>query len=48
MKDTNSLMIYLEIMQIVLPHNYSPRPYQKEVLDAIDKYNRIVCIWHRR
>lgn len=33
---------------IELPYNFKARPYQKEVLDAIDKYNRMCIIWHRR
>jgi hypothetical protein len=35
-------------MQITLPHNFTARPYQKEALDAVERYNRVVCIWHRR
>lgn len=35
-------------MLIKLPHNFTARPYQKEALDAVERYNRVVCIWHRR
>lgn len=35
-------------MQIDLPHNYKPRPYQMPFLKAMDKKNRAVCVWHRR
>jgi hypothetical protein len=35
-------------MQIKLPYRFSPRAYQTEFLKAIDKYSRVVCIWHRR
>lgn len=33
---------------ITLPHNFKARPYQKEALEALDKYNRAILIWHRR
>jgi phage terminase large subunit len=33
---------------IILPHNFVPRPYQKEALNAFDTYQRVVLIWHRR
>jgi phage terminase large subunit len=37
-------------MKIELPHRFTPREYQKEVLGAIieDKVKRAVCCWHRR
>lgn len=33
-----------------LPHNFIPRHYQSDLLKAffIDKYKRLVCLWHRR
>jgi len=34
--------------EIILPHNFKARPYQSEALDAMDEYNRIILIWHRR
>lgn len=33
---------------ITLPHNYTPRPYQKEALEWLLKFKRAVIIWHRR
>jgi len=34
---------------IILPHNFSPRPYQLPILEAFDKgYKRGVQVWHRR
>ena len=33
---------------ITLPYKFTPRPYQKEALDAFGKYKRLVLIWHRR
>ncbi len=33
-----------------LPHNFTPRHYQKDLFKAffVDKYKRFVCLWHRR
>lgn len=35
---------------VVLPHEYEPREYQKNVWKAlfIEKKKRLLCIWHRR
>lgn len=36
-------------MNIALPHNFRPRPYQLGILDAIDSgILRCICCWHRR
>jgi phage terminase large subunit len=36
-------------MEITLPYQYEPRPYQLPVLQALDSgYNRIIQRWHRR
>lgn len=36
-------------MQVTLPHNYEPRPYQLPLLQAIDSgYLRLLTLWHRR
>lgn len=36
-------------MEITLPHNFKPRPYQLSLLKALDAgYNRAVAVWHRR
>lgn len=36
-------------MQVTIPHNYTPRPYQLPVLKAFDSgKKRIVAVWHRR
>jgi phage terminase large subunit len=36
-------------MEIVLPHQYTPRDYQLPVLEALDSgYKRIIQVWHRR
>lgn len=36
-------------MGIVLPHRFSPRPYQLPVLGALDRgATRAVAVWHRR
>lgn len=36
-------------MQITIPHNYEPRPYQLPILSALDGgKKRGVCVWHRR
>jgi len=33
-----------------LPHNFTPRHYQKDLLKAFfaHRYKRLVCLWHRR
>ncbi len=36
------------MVNIKLPHNFIPRPYQKEALLAMDSYLRVALIWHRR
>lgn len=34
---------------LILPHNFTPRPYQLPTLKALDSgYKRIIQIWHRR
>jgi len=36
-------------MNITLPYNFTPRPYQRPVLNALDHdKNRALCVWHRR
>lgn len=37
-------------MKIQLPHEFTPRDYQKPVMKAIleDEVKRAVCVWHRR
>lgn len=36
-------------MDITLPYNFTPRPYQIPVLQALDKgIKKGVCVWHRR
>jgi phage terminase large subunit len=36
-------------MEIVLPYQFQPRPYQLPVLNALDSgYKRIIQVWHRR
>jgi phage terminase large subunit len=36
-------------MQITIPHNFTPRPYQLNALKALDAgKKRIVAVWHRR
>lgn len=36
-------------MEIRLPHNFDPRPYQVPLLSAIDSgYKRLIQVWHRR
>lgn len=36
--------------EITIPHNYTPRSYQRDFWAAFDsgKYNRFVQVWHRR
>jgi len=36
------------MVSINLPHRFTPRPYQKEALQAMDDYKRVCLIWHRR
>lgn len=36
------------MVNIKLPHNFTPRPYQRDAIDALSKYQRAVLIWHRR
>jgi len=34
---------------ITIPHNFIPRPYQHELLEAMDSgYNRAIAVWSRR
>lgn len=36
-------------MEVTIPHNYTPRPYQLPVLRALDNgIDRVVAVWHRR
>ena len=36
-------------MEITLPHNFTPRPYQLPALRALDSgINRLIACWHRR
>ena len=35
-------------MEINLPYNFNPRPYQSEALEWLLKFQRAVLIWHRR
>jgi hypothetical protein len=36
-------------MEITIPHNFIPRPYQQGLYNAIaDGYKRAVAVWHRR
>lgn len=36
-------------VEIALPYNFAPRPYQIEVLRALDQgIKRVVLVWHRR
>lgn len=36
-------------MEITLPHQFSPRPYQKPLVEAFDRgYRRLVQVWNRR
>lgn len=34
--------------EITLPHNYTPRPYQREALKWLLTHDRAILIWHRR
>ncbi len=36
------------MVNITLPHKFTPRPYQLEALKAMDVYKRVVLIWNRR
>ena len=33
---------------IILPHNFTARPYQKKALEWLDTFLRAILIWHRR
>ncbi len=33
---------------IILPHNFTARPYQKKALEWLDEFKRAILIWHRR
>jgi hypothetical protein len=36
-------------MEITIPHNYAPRPYQQGLYDSIaNGFKRAVAVWHRR
>ena len=37
------------VNEIILPHKFTPRPYQLPVFRAVDNgFKRAVCVWHRR
>lgn len=36
-------------MKVTIPHRYSPRPYQLDLLKAMDNgYKKALVVWHRR
>jgi phage terminase large subunit len=38
-----------ETQEILIPHNFEPRPYQLPLMAALDRGKlRLVCVWHRR